>query len=51
MALVSSIGISTNPILMAEPCHTGVSLYCGTGYGKTTVPKVIHKSLYSSSLD
>ncbi|CDS85819.1 hypothetical protein BN1095_330158 [Clostridioides difficile] len=40
MALVSSTGISTNPILMG-PCHTGVSLYCGTGYGKTTVPKVI----------
>ncbi|HBF5713981.1 TPA: hypothetical protein ACG3H9_003827 [Clostridioides difficile] len=39
------------PFLWAEPCHTGVSLYCGTGYGKTTVPKVIYKSLYSSSLD
>ncbi|ENY8631994.1 TPA: hypothetical protein ACU9TY_003933 [Clostridioides difficile] len=36
------------PFLWAKPCHTGVSLYCD---GKTTVPKVIHKSLYSGSLD
>ena len=36
------------PFLWAEPCHTGVSLSCVAGHGRTTFPTVAPRSLHES---
>ena len=36
------------PFLWAEPCHTGVSLSCVAGHGRTTFPTVAPRSLPES---
>ena len=45
-ASASSAGISTILILMSEPCHTGVSLYCLCRSWLATFPMVARRSLH-----